>query len=121
MTPTQRTAKWRHDNPEKSKALRMANYYANHEREKASRRDSSFRRLYGITVAQRDQMIYDQDGLCAACEGTFFSVPHIDHCHRTKKVRGVLCSGCNQALGNIGESILRLQALVIYVEKHNEC
>jgi Recombination endonuclease VII len=119
LTPAQRVAKWRRDNPEKAKATRKQNYYANQEREKSSRRDSGFRRLYGITVAERDALITEQDGVCASCEGTFFSVPHIDHDHRTKKVRGILCAGCNQALGNVGESIPRLRALIRYLEKHN--
>jgi len=121
MTPAERTKKWRQDNPDRAKAGRQKVYYANHAREKMSRRNSGFKRLYGINVAQRDDMITEQDGLCAACEGTFFSVPHIDHDHTTKKIRGILCSGCNQALGNIGESVPRLQALIAYVEKHNEC
>jgi hypothetical protein len=118
MTPSQRTAQWRRDNPEKAKEGRKRVYYANHEREKMSRRNSSFRRLYGIDVATRDAMITEQNGLCASCEGIFFRVPHIDHCHRTKKVRGILCSGCNQALGNVGESIPRLRALIRYLEQH---
>lgn len=118
MTPAQWVAQWRKENPEKAKATRKRNYYANHEREKQSRRDSGFRRLYGIDTKTRDEMISEQNGLCASCESTFFSVPHIDHDHHTKKIRGILCSGCNQALGNVGESIPRLRALIRYLERH---
>lgn len=119
MTPSERTAKWRLDFPEKAKATRKRNYYANHEREKMARRNSGFKRLYGITVAERDEMIAKQSNRCAACRKPFVRTPHIDHCHNTKIVRGILCSGCNQALGNVGESILTLRALIRYLEKHN--
>ncbi len=122
MTPAERVAQWRRDNPEKAKATRRRNYYVNHEREKLSRRRSGFKRLYGITLEQRDQMLVDQGGLCAACArelDPMSKTTHTDHCHKSKKVRGILCHGCNQALGNVRESATTLRALIRYLEHHN--
>lgn len=58
---------------------------------------SSFKRKYGITLAERDEMIASQMGLCAIC----LKAPavHVDHCHKTGRVRGVLCFNCNSGIG----------------------
>lgn len=42
---------------------------------------------------------------------------HIDHCHTTGDVRGVLCAGCNLALGHARESQEVLQKLIKYLNK----
>ena len=58
---------------------------------------------------------------CEACgkKQTRPGEMHIDHCHTTGQVRGVLCFNCNVALGNVGDSIDRLYALVAYLKtKH---
>jgi hypothetical protein len=43
---------------------------------------------------------------------------HIDHCHDSDKVRGVLCGNCNVSLGIMGEDPARLRALAEYIERH---
>ncbi|MDO0916207.1 endonuclease VII domain-containing protein [Streptomyces sp. DT2A-34] len=55
------------------------------------------RREYGMTAAERDQMVAVQRGLCVIC----LKAPavHVDHCHKTGRVRGVLCFNCNSGLG----------------------
>lgn len=42
---------------------------------------------------------------------------HIDHCHTTGKVRGVLCNGCNIALGGVEDNIETLRGLIKYLEQ----
>lgn len=44
---------------------------------------------------------------------------HIDHCHRTGEVRGVLCMKCNLSLGNAGDSAEKLRGLADYAERAN--
>lgn len=65
--------------------------------------DQHLRRAYGITLKEHDSMLNEQHGVCAIC-GEFrvnkrFKRMHVDHCHKTKKVRGILCFSCNQNLG----------------------
>ena len=40
---------------------------------------------------------------------------HVDHCHKTGAVRGVLCFNCNAALGHVNDSQERLQKLKDYL------
>jgi hypothetical protein len=62
-----------------------------------------------------------QGSRCAACQGTdpwHKKGWHVDHDHKTGKIRGVLCARCNLALGHAHEDSLRLRALADYVERH---
>jgi hypothetical protein len=56
-------------------------------------------RRYGITVAQFNEMWDKQGGRCAICPRPFAKTPHIDHCHISGKIRGLLCFTCNIRLG----------------------
>lgn len=55
------------------------------------------RRKYGLTEADFDVLLASQGGLCAMECGK--PAIHVDHCHETGKVRGLLCRGCNVGLG----------------------
>lgn len=79
--------------------------------------------LYGITPEQYDQMFREQGGLCAICglEGkktlaTQRFALHVDHDHKTGKVRGLLCHNCNTILGNAGDSPDVLVKAIAYLE-----
>lgn len=75
---------------------------------------------YGITVADFIAMWTSQQGVCAACGDPLdrtSSNTHIDHCHVTGRVRGILCRACNHALGNVKDSIERLEGLVRYLRR----
>lgn len=58
-------------------------------------------RVYGLTVAEHDALMARQGGACAVCARPFGErrPPHIDHCHATGKVRGLLCARCNSTEG----------------------
>lgn len=59
---------------------------------------------YGITYEDRDNMLAAQDGKCRICKieldgSSKNTKPHVDHVHdETKRVRGILCHGCNMIL-----------------------
>lgn len=59
--------------------------------------------VYGLTQRQYEEMLASQDNRCAICRTSFNGMSskliHIDHCHETGVVRGVLCKGCNLGLG----------------------
>jgi hypothetical protein len=71
---------------------------------------------YGITPKQYDNMLTDQQGKCAVC-GDIMTQPHVDHCHTTGKVRGLLCINCNQGLGKFKDDTNKLQHAIDYLNK----
>ncbi|ATW62459.1 endonuclease VII [Streptomyces phage WRightOn] len=68
--------------------------------------------LYGVDKFMYDAMYFEQDGECPICEEREAEV--IDHCHKTGRVRGLLCRACNTMLGMIEDS-KRLNKALDYV------
>ena len=73
---------------------------------------------FGITLKDYDKILEKQDNGCKICgikipggQGRF----HIDHDHVTGKIRGLLCSNCNLALGNAKDDIKILAAMIQYL------
>lgn len=62
---------------------------------------------YGLTPEQYAALLEKQDGKCAICCET--KDLHVDHCHETKKVRGLLCGACNRGLGLFGDAADKLR------------
>lgn len=77
-------------------------------------RAGHLKRQYGITEAERDEMIASQVGLCVIC----LKAPavHVDHCHETGRVRGVLCFNCNSAIGKLGDDPDAVRRAAAYLE-----
>lgn len=80
----------------------------------------NMRRYHGIDQAEYDVMLAAQDGRCAICGATESKHPVprlvIDHCHASMKIRGLLCSNCNRALGLLGDDVAVLRAAIAYLE-----
>ncbi len=58
--------------------------------------------LYGISQQAYDSLLKTQEGRCAICGTDRPGGPgrfHVDHCHKTKVIRALLCSRCNTGLG----------------------
>jgi hypothetical protein len=81
-------------------------------------RDRDLRRHYGIGLDDLERMIRAQDGRCAVCSDVFQSDKHthVDHCHFTGVIRGILCVTCNLMLGHAKDDPKRLLAAVQYLE-----
>lgn len=119
----------------KMKAWRDANVVvirkkkrAVYKRTRAQVRDHNLRTKYGMTLADLEQMLRDQDGKCAVCkivltaavvsreEQTSLKAANVDHDHATGRVRGVLCFACNHAAGLLGDSAERCAMLGVYLK-----
>ncbi len=126
------SAVWRATNPEKVKAHNAAWYAANTEKARANnaawwganpgrRRNydrKSLLKKHGITPEEFDAMLAEQDGLCAICgtdEPGGYGIFHVDHCHDTGKVRGLLCHHCNLGIGNLGDDADRVLSAAAYL------
>lgn len=79
-------------------------------------RKYSLKRSYGLTEDQVATMRRNQSDRCALCDEVFSKTPHVDHCHMTGRVRGLLCHRCNTALGNFKDDPARLRAAIEYLE-----
>jgi hypothetical protein len=78
---------------------------------------SSLKRLYGISLDEFEKMKFEQGGLCAVT-GCGNNAVAVDHCHATGRVRGLLCNGCNAALGFINEDVNRAIGLAMYIQRN---
>ncbi len=80
---------------------------------------ANIKRLYGLTQDDYERMLRAQGGVCAVCKGPQLGRRrrlHVDHDHRTGRVRALLCQNCNVALGCASDDPERLLALAIYAE-----
>lgn len=75
-----------------------------------NKRDWNLRSRYGISQKDVDAMISSQGGKCAICAADLKKY-HVDHCHDTGLVRGVLCSFCNRSLPLIEDDVKHAAAL----------
>ncbi|GAA2378631.1 endonuclease VII domain-containing protein [Streptomyces viridochromogenes] len=77
-------------------------------------RESHLKRRYGLTSVERDALVVSQGGVCCIC---LAALPeHVDHCHETGRVRGVLCFSCNAALGQFKDRPDVMRRAAAYVE-----
>jgi len=74
---------------------------------------------FGLTKEAWHALLDSQGGRCAVCgsdspggRGQW----HTDHCHKTNKVRGLLCAGCNRGIGLLKDDPNVLLAAAIYLE-----
>jgi hypothetical protein len=80
----------------------------------------AWRLRYGLGAADVDTMLAEQDGRCAICAAVLDETPHIDHCHKTGRVRGLLCRNCNVGLGNFADDPERLRRAAEYLEEDGD-
>jgi hypothetical protein len=83
-------------------------------------RPSYLKRKYKLTPQQYDLMLSQQGGSCAICgrkQSEFKSRFAVDHNHATVKVRGLLCSDCNIAIGLLQDNPLILTKAIEYLTK----
>jgi hypothetical protein len=78
------------------------------------RQDGRLRARFGITLETHREMRAAQGDVCAICQRP--EKLHVDHCHSTGLVRGLLCRGCNTAIGALGDCPDRIRAAASYVE-----
>lgn len=94
------SAKWQRENPQKRLGQRL--------------------RAYGISVADYERLLAEQGGACAICgrvdSGNAKDTRlHVDHCHATGRVRGLLCTNCNHGLGKFADSPERIERAALYL------
>lgn len=85
--------------------------------------ERALRRNHGMSVEEYAWMEYAQSCRCKLCRDPLCHQPatrsvHVDHDHLTNKIRGLLCSLCNGALGQVREHPDRARRVAAYIEAH---
>ena len=99
---------WRKNNPDKV----------------VKNRRTGLLRKYGLTEADYNNLLAKQSYACAICKTTDpkdrWNRFHVDHCHTSSKVRGLLCSQCNTGLGKFYDNIESLSTAIEYLRSAQE-
>ena len=105
---------WEKLNPGRKKK-NVKKYMAAHPEQ---RKAIKLKHHYKMTLEQYNQMYIAQGGVCKICgnkckSGRDLSV---DHCHKTGKIRGLLCHTCNYMLGSALDNVEILKSGIEYLE-----
>ena len=87
---------------------------------KQTKETKNLKYRYGITTEEKKEKIKNQGSVCAICREQFKNGlnTHVDHCHNTNKIRGILCANCNRGLGKFKDSPELLRFAALYIEYH---
>ena len=114
--------KWYNKNKERVLEAGKRHYQNN----KDSYREGEYKRKFGITLDDFNILYKKQNGVCAICEKPETAKAansnqvrqlSVDHCHKTGKIRGLLCSSCNLIIGRLGDNEESLRKLINYMKE----
>ena len=120
--------KYKEENKEKLEVASLLWKKNNPDKVKQYQRTSNLRKNFGLSMDEYEQMLEKQNNLCAICEKPETFIHHqtketarlaVDHCHKTNKVRKLLCKSCNTALGLFKDDIGVMENAVQYLKDHN--
>jgi len=85
---------------------------------KQQKYEALVKRKYGVTKELLNEMYSEQNSLCKICNKppNVNKKLHVDHCHTTGKIRGLLCAQCNWFLGKVDRDPNVLKNLIKYEE-----
>lgn len=99
---------------------RRENDNARNKRKPEQKQNAKFKARYGITLEKFKEMSTKQNDKCLICEKhkslNKNSKLFVDHCHVSKKVRGLLCDNCNKGLGVFQDNPALLLKAVEYLK-----
>ena len=76
-------------------------------------------RSFGINFIIYKELLLKQNSVCDICK-----LPEknrklaVDHCHKTGKIRSLLCTNCNTSLGGFKDNINLLESAIKYLRKY---
>lgn len=102
---------WQQANPEKFEEIWKRNSYGDTAilKRKARR--------YGLTLEELVFLFEKTNGKCEICGKAPRKTLCVDHCHKTGKVRGLLCEICNKSLGGFYDSVETLESAIKYLKR----
>jgi hypothetical protein len=105
----------------------LKKYRAKSDKWKETAKWRRLQRLYGITKEDYLYFLEKQKGRCAICKridsghsGTSEDMFHVDHCHKTGRVRGLLCYNYNIGIGYLRDDPSIMISAANYIREHND-
>lgn len=106
----EKSSLWQKENKERVNEKNRIWASLNYEQKYNSGKNSKLLKEYGINLEEFNKMLIKQNYKCKICgkeetkqfKNTKWKLS-VDHCHKTGKVRGLLCAKCNIALGKFEE------------------
>lgn len=80
---------------------------------KECRRNSKIKKLYNLFIDEYKILYSSQNGRCGICKVE--QDIHVDHCHVSGDVRGLLCSKCNMAIGLFKDDVSLMSEAIKYI------
>ena len=74
---------------------------------------------YNLTEEEYKTKLIEQNYQCSICSTDITDKNHIDHCHKSGKVRGLLCRKCNIGLGMFNDNVECMEKAIEYVKRNN--
>lgn len=116
---------WKESIPSKNKAEYQKSY---REQNPDRAKNTELKKRFGITLEDYRAMSKAQNHKCAICKNKETAVDGngaerfmpVDHCHKTGKIRALLCSACNKALGGFRDDPELLRKAALYIESFRD-
>jgi hypothetical protein len=86
-----------------------------------TKRELLLKTRYNVNVEWYEAKLKEQNNCCAICKNKQAGNKSyaVDHCHKTEKVRGLLCDVCNRAIGMLNDDVNILQNAINYLKENN--
>lgn len=80
---------------------------------------NAIKRNFNLLPEEYQELLKIQNNKCAICKEEFVisKFTHVDHCHETKRVRGILCNKCNTGIGQFKHNPEFLRQAALYCEE----
>lgn len=97
------------------------------EKHKILRTNNHLQKRYGLNLKEYKILLKYQNSVCAICKqketrkdshSNNVTKLSIDHCHKSGKVRGILCNKCNNGLGRFKDDIKLLKSAIDYLKRN---
>lgn len=119
---------WKDKNRDRIRQLDREKYARHPEKKRENERlrrkrnpdkflEKDLQRYCNITLVEYNNLLTRQEALCAICRKPPVKKRlAVDHCHKTGKIRGLLCDACNTSLGKFHDNPSIIRAAAEYVE-----
>lgn len=109
-----------------SKGARKGYLERNREKDRRASLKARLKKSYNLSLEDYELMMVEQENKCYICKneesvGRKYKgkqMLSVDHCHKTGKVRKLLCQMCNRVLGLVKEDKQALENMIQYLKEH---